>query len=312
MPHQLKAHLLHSHSLCYLATPESTASARQKTNKFVFSTRTPCAIIKPMKSVQVVVASHKDYPMPGDQSYLPLQVGAAIHPPLKNFTPDNTGDNISAKNPYFCELTGLYWAWKNLDADFIGLVHYRRHFTAYRGNLNSDVKRARHILSTFDLNRILDEYPIILPKKRNYVIENLHDHYAHTMYVEPLSLTHDIIAEKYPTYLPAFDRLHERTSAHMFNMFIMPRELLDEYCAWLFDILFTLENRIANVEKYSDFHKRFYGRISELLLDVFLETNGVAGYKELRVIDMDGVNWLKKGSAFLSAKFTGKKYEQSF
>ncbi len=268
-----------------------------------------------MKSVQIVVASHKDYPMPGDQSYLPLQVGAALHPPIEGFTLDNSGDNISSKNPYFCELTGLYWAWKNLDADFIGLVHYRRHFTAYRGALNSDVKRARHILSTFDIDRILDEHPLILPKKRNYVIENLHDHYEHTMYVEPLNLTHDIIAEKYPDYLPAFNRLHQRTSAHMFNMFVMPRELLNNYCTWLFDILFTLEqkfNSVANVDDYSDFHKRFYGRISELLLDVYLETNDITNYKELRVVDMDGVNWVKKGGAFLSAKFIGKKYEKSF
>jgi len=121
----------------------------------------------------------------------------------------------------------------------------------------------------------------------------------------------------------------------MFNMFIMPRELLNDYCAWLFDILFTLESRISDgqvsngktaqnseansnpeasidISNYSDFHKRFYGRISELLLDVYLETNNITDYKELKVIDMNGVNWVKKGSAFLSAKFTGKKYEKSF
>ena len=274
-----------------------------------------------MKSVQIVVASHKDYPMPGDQAYLPLQVGAALHPPLDGFAKDSTGDNISTKNPYFCELTGLYWAWKNLDADFIGLVHYRRHFTTYRGSLNSDLKRTRHILNTFELKNLLSEHKIILPKKRNYFIENLHSHYAHTMYVEPLNLTHDIIAEKYPAYLPAFNRLHQRTSAHMFNMFILPRELLNDYCAWLFDILFTLESRVSStpdsetiidISNYSDFHKRFYGRISELLLDVYLETHNITDYKELKVIDMDGVNWVKKGSAFLSAKFTGKKYEKSF
>ncbi len=267
-----------------------------------------------MKSIQIVVASHKDYPMPGDQAYCPLQVGAQLHPKLDGFAQDNTGDNISAKNPYFCELTGLYWAWKNLDADFIGLVHYRRHFTMYRGRLDSDIKRFRHILSSQDLEQLLEQKPIILPKKRNYIIENLHDHYEHTMYIEPLSLAHDIISEKYPNYLPAFNRLHERTSAHMFNMFIMPKELLNDYCTWLFDILFTLELRITPemLDSYSDFHKRFYGRISELLLDVYLETNHITNYHELRVVDMDGVNWFKKGSAFLSAKFTGKKYEKSF
>ena len=61
--------------------------------------------------------------MPQDPSYLPLHVGAAGKADL-GFTRDDTGPNISGKNPHFCELTGLYWAWKNLDADYIGLVHY--------------------------------------------------------------------------------------------------------------------------------------------------------------------------------------------
>ena len=77
--------------------------------------------------VTVVVAAHKPYAMPNDPLYLPLHVGAEGKEPF-GFTGDNTGDHISAKNPTFCELTGLYWAWKNLDADYIGLAHYRRHF----------------------------------------------------------------------------------------------------------------------------------------------------------------------------------------
>ena len=47
---------------------------------------------------------------------------------LIGYQPDNIGDNISSKNPSFCELTGLYWAWKNLDNEYLGLAHYRRHF----------------------------------------------------------------------------------------------------------------------------------------------------------------------------------------
>ena len=66
--------------------------------------------------------------MPKYQAYLPVHVGAEGKDSI-GYRPDNRWENISTKNPYFCELTGLYWAWKNLDADFIGLVHYRRYFT---------------------------------------------------------------------------------------------------------------------------------------------------------------------------------------
>ena len=96
----------------------------------------------------------------------------------------------------------------------------------------------------------------------------------------------------------------------MFNMFIMKKEILDEYCTWLFDILFELEKR-TDASKYDSFHARFYGRISELLLDVWVNKNKIK-YEEVKVMDMQNVNWLKKGTSFLKAKFTGKKYGKSF
>ena len=61
------------------------------------------------------------------------------------FQKDNTGENISAKNPMYCELTGLYWAWKNLDADYLGLVHYRRHFKGFPKKASEKEIRSRRI-----------------------------------------------------------------------------------------------------------------------------------------------------------------------
>lgn len=75
-----------------------------------------------------MVAAHKPYWMPQDDVYMPIHVGCEGKESI-GFTGDNTGDNISAKNPHYCELTALYWAWKNLQADYTGLVHYRRYFT---------------------------------------------------------------------------------------------------------------------------------------------------------------------------------------
>ena len=80
-------------------------------------------------NIKIIVATHKKYWMPEDSMYLPVHVGAAGKAGI-GYQRDDTGKNISDKNPNFCELTGLYWAWKNLKADYVGLAHYRRHSQA--------------------------------------------------------------------------------------------------------------------------------------------------------------------------------------
>lgn len=257
------------------------------------------------KIVKIIVATHKNYKMPDDKMYVPLQVGAKSKKSF-GFKRDDTGDNISIKNPYFCELTGLYWAYKNLSADYIGLVHYRRYF---KGK-NKGQDKFQRILTLKEVIKIVDEVDIILPKKRNYYIETLYNHYKHTMFVEPLDIVGKIIEEKHYKYYKEFENLKKRRKAHMFNMLIMKKNRFDEYCSWLFEILFELEKRVNN-STYNSFHARFYGRISELLLDVWINTNQYS-YKELPIINMEKVNWYAKCKSFLNAKFLNRKYEKSF
>lgn len=258
-----------------------------------------------MKNVKVIVATHKEYEMPKDEMYVPIHVGAEGKKDL-GYVKDNTGDNISINNPFFCELTGMYWVWKNLDADYVGLAHYRRHFSLKKKSKN----KFKNVLTLEETSKLLDKTDVILPKKRNYAIETLYSHYAHTLYVEPLDETRKIIEEKYPEYIREFDNIKKRRSGHMFNMFIMKKEIFDRYCSWLFDILFELEKRVDNT-KYDQFHSRFYGRISELLLDVYLLTNGIK-YKECGFIYMEKINKIAKVKGFLKAKFGGEKYGKSF
>lgn len=262
-----------------------------------------------MKKINIIVATHKKYKMPEDEIYLPIQVGSEGKEEL-GYQKDNQGDNISLKNSYYCELTSLYWAWKNLDADYIGLSHYRRHFTCSNKIPKNEDDKFEVLLNKQQVEKLLEKTDIILPKKRKYYIENLYDHYKHTMHGETLDETRKIIEEQCSEYLVEFDKLHKRTSAHMFNMFIMKKEYLDKYCEWMFNILFELEKRI-DPKQYDSFHARYLGRISELLLDIWINTNKL-NYEEIKVIDMQNVNWFKKGSAFLMAKFTGKKYGKSF
>lgn len=261
-------------------------------------------------TIKIIVATHKKYQMPEDPMYLPLQVGAEGKADL-GYTRDNSGENISAKNPSFCELTGLYWAWKNLNTDYIGLVHYRRHFG------HKTKQPLNGVLSSHQLLPLLGKYKVFVPKKRRYFIETLYSHYAHTHYAEHLDETRKIIERKYPEYLSSYQRITKRTYGYMFNMMIMEKHYFNEYCTWLFDILFELENTI-NTPELSAFQGRFYGRVSEIIFNVWLdemfksEKLKRSDVKELTYFHVEKINWFKKGSSFLKAKFAHKKYEGSF
>lgn len=260
-------------------------------------------------NAKVIIATHKKYKMPKDSLYLPLHVGKEGKNDLR-YIGDNTGDNISYKNSSYCELTGLYWAWKNLDVDYLGLAHYRRHFTVKNKRQQRKGGLMQSVLTKKEVIPLLKKYPILVPKKRKYYIETLYSHYEHTHYKEHLDVTRDIIAEMYPEYLADFDKVMKQTGGYMFNMYIMRKDLSDAYCEWLFSILFELEKRLEDRE-YSFFQGRFYGRVSEIIFNVWLIHQNQP-YYEIPYIHMEKINWVKKGTAFLKAKFISKKYEGSF
>lgn len=270
-------------------------------------------------TVKIIIATHKKYRMPEDPLYMPLHVGAEGKKDENGkdldfgYMKDNLKENISSKNPYYCELTGLYWAWKNLNEDYVGLSHYRRHFGKKRIGKNA----FECILKLDEFQNIIGKYKIFVPKKRRYYIETLYSHYEHTHYSSQLDLTRMIIAEKYPDFIYSYDTVIKQTYGYMFNMVIMRKDYLDQYCTWLFDILFELESRIET-PNLSVFQSRFYGRISEIIFNVWLHYQVNSGkidkmeVKELPYMHMEKVSWLKKGMAFLNAKFLNKKYEGSF
>ena len=130
--------------------------------------------------IKIIIATHKQYRMPKDEIYLPLHVGAEGKQPL-SYQGDNTGDNISSNNPYYCELTGLYWAWKNLKADYLGLAHYRRHFLyKKKKGVDREDGKWRSILNSNEAQELCRHYDVIVPIKRKYVIETLSSHHSTT------------------------------------------------------------------------------------------------------------------------------------
>lgn len=247
------------------------------------------------KSLRIIVAAHKPYKMPTDPAYLPIFVGSALRSAgtvPTGFTRDDTGENISEKNPSYCELTAVYWAWKNLDAAAIGLVHYRRHFASSVGTVPANWQ---------DFTALLKGYDVILPKKRNYFIETTRSQYAHAHHGKDLDITREVIDERCPEFLKAFDDVMKSTAGHRFNMFVMKRHVFHEYCSWLFGILSVLEQRIDTTD-YSANDKRVLGFIAERLLDVWIETKGIS-YAEMPVIHLESQNWPVKAVKFLYRKF---------
>ncbi len=247
-----------------------------------------------MSEVKIIVATTKKYRMPEDPVYMPVQVGAALKKsPIQGYAQDNTGDNISDRNASYCELTGLYWAWKNLDSDFIGLVHYRRYFAS--PDARSEVDPFDRIIGGEEIRRILEKSSIVVPKKRKYYIESLGSHYAHTHYQEQLDDTYEIICDKYPEYKESFERVMEQTSGYMFNMLIMRKDILDRYCAWLFDILESVENKRKDI-KLDSYQGRYIGRIAEIIFNVWLDYQMGAGkiprfqIQELPCVHIERIN----------------------
>ena len=258
--------------------------------------------------IKILIATHKHYQMPSEDIYLPVHVGAYGKESI-GYTRDDDGDNISDRNKNYCELTGLYWAWKNTKSDYLGLVHYRRYFMAKSG-MKSFVAKNKWdcVLDRTAMEKYIDKLNkkqiqsfVLLPQKRNYFIETNYSQYVHAHHKEDLDLTREIILEKYPDYIPAYEQVMKSTKGHRFNMFIMDRKSADAYCEWVFSILFELEKRL-DISNYSDNDKRVYGFVSERLLDVWIVRNEIY-YCELPVMFMEKENWPKKICGFLRRKF---------
>lgn len=260
------------------------------------------AIVENEADVKVIVATHKPYWMPTDEMYVPVRVGAEGKDDL-GFTPDNAGENISSKNANYCELTGLYWAWKNLQCEYLGLAHYRRHFTMLKGTNDR-----RDVLSLDQARDLLSDVDVLLPIKRNYWIETNYQQYIHAHHVEDLDETRKILEERYPKYVKAYDESMKKTTGHRFNMFIMKKELADRYCEWLFDVLFELEKRL-DISGYSSNDQRVFGFVSERLLDVWLVTNNIQ-YKDVPYMFLEKQNWIIKGANFILRKMNLKKLQK--
>lgn len=262
------------------------------------------------KTLKIAVATHRTYDMPKQHDcYLPIHVGACNKASI-GYQRDDEGDNISHLNPYYCELTALYWVWKNVEADYIGLAHYRRHFASQPTKYHENLDVNTVVLTEEKALELLKEADVLVPKKRNYRIETIYNHYAHTFDGLHLDVTRDIIKRYSPEYVETFDKVMVSTELYICNMFVMSKTHVDAYCKWVFPILDELFEKI-DYSKMTPFEARFVGRVSERLFTVWVLQQQLK-IKEVPVLYFGKVDWVNKISSFLKAKFTGKKYTKSF
>lgn len=209
----------------------------------------------------IYVVTHKDISLKLPENYKIIGVGdnSIINEDLH----DNIGDNISFKNKNYCELTALYWLWKNSNDDIIGLEHYRRMF------LNDNMSEIG-LLSENEILTILCKYDIILPTLFNNNYRTVYQHYAEEHKKRDLELAKNIIDYKYPKYSSSFYEVMNSKYEYGFNMFITKKIIIDEYSKWLFDILFTIEDKI-DLTEYDEYQQRVFGFLSERLFNVWIK-----------------------------------------
>lgn len=182
---------------------------------------------------------------------------------------DNTGDNISERNPYYSELTGLYWLYKNdSDCDITGLCHYRRYF----------INERNEVLLKEDIEHILNEYDIIVSEPLELESQSLYESYAVKHNKKDMDLTREAVSKLYPDYLDTFDEVMNGSKMYFANMLIASKEKVNAYSKWLFDILFDVEKQL-DMTGYDEYNQRVYGFIAERLLRVWIVYNNYKPYE---------------------------------
>ena len=237
-----------------------------------------------MKKIKIFVCCHKKDIWPTELPYIPIQVGKSTSSIDLGILSDDTGDNISKKNSSYCELTALYWAWKNMtDYDYIGLCHYRRYFDfhhqtkSYNSHQIFKTSEFKSINLSLDSKTLteLDEGNIILAKHETFRNSN-YVQYCTSHISEDIKTLQKLLLECYEKkYIDSFNKImYYSQTLRPFNMFIMNKQQFEDYCSWLFPLLSKIENSI-DISHYAPYQKRIFGFMAERLLNIYIEAEKI-------------------------------------
>ncbi|GCD52926.1 DUF4422 domain-containing protein [Acetobacter pasteurianus] len=231
--------------------------------------------------VTIYTACHDNFQNPCDNIYTPMLCGKKNKNIVTNFMGDDTGQNISDLNYCFCELTALYWMWKNdKTSDIVGLSHYRRFFAkkTYGNNLfykmpsNPDEKIEREeIAAGNDFDYLMGDVDLVVSLKQD--VGNVLHNYRLYHNIDDMFLVERMIQRLHPEYMDAYRFfMREECAIYRYNMFVGKKAVVDKYCEWIFSILLPLAD-LKFFNNYSDYQKRIFGFISERIMGVWLLHN---------------------------------------
>ena len=173
---------------------------------------------------------------------------------------------------------------KNFIIQKLFLNFYRQKFVNNSGYLNLD---SYELLSFIDnsylkIEELLYEknIDVILPKK-SFTINTPYEIYKEDHFIEHLDKTIQIVKNKFPEISNfVIKGVHENYTYYC-NIFIMKWKYFDQYCTFLFDVLFELEKQI--IIPTDNYQKRVFGFISERLMAPFIDyliaTNKITVYE---------------------------------
>lgn len=250
--------------------------------------------------LKILVNYHKEDRLPASDYFLPIHVGKALSKLNLGIIGDDTGVNISGKNPNYCELTGHYWAWKNLEnIEYIGLCHYRRYFDftgKSRGRVIRNITFDEYVkindkYNSEEIVKYFDNFDIILTQPMSYPYSLKHD-YCYNHIYQDFMILEGVIKKYYSDYYEVFmDEMYYGNKLSHFNMFITKFDIFKDYSQWIFGVLDKVEKEI-HVSEYT-FQKRVFGYMSERLLQVYCKKNKLK-IKYLPVFFIDDVNSKKE------------------
>lgn len=254
------------------------------------------------KKIKLYIVTHKDCYIPKIPCFFPIQVGVALaNKRIEGILHDDVGDNISERNRMYCELTAQYWVWKNdFDSDYVGFFHYRRYLNfsnhtypmdnfgsvVYSNAIDDDMLSElgiedENIKKQVIQNDIIVPVPRVIPT----AYKNVYEQYSRGVdqYKHDLDCAIKVLLEKHPEYKRSVKMYLDTDRPYECNMFIMKTELFKEYAAWLFDILFEVENK-SDFSLYNMNELRVMGFLAERLFGIwFIHNRDVRNLKTLEL-----------------------------